>query len=103
MSIEPTTLIAITGMALVTYLTRLLGLVLISRVPLSGRVQAFLSAVPGAILMALVAPAVLLQGVQEGPQLAAACVTVAVAMKTKNMLLAMLAGIVCISLLRAVT
>jgi len=51
-------LFAIVGMAVVTYLTQVGGLWLISKVTPSPRVAALLRHIPGAVLVAIVAPAV---------------------------------------------
>ena len=62
MSVDPTTLVAILAMAAVTYATRVVGFALVRRLALTGRAQLALEAVPGAVLVALVAPAVLTSG-----------------------------------------
>lgn len=56
MSVDPTTLTAILGMAIVTYLTRAGGYWLVGRVTLGARAQAALDAVPGAVLISVIAP-----------------------------------------------
>ena len=56
---------AILGMAAVTYATRLAGPALLARIPMGRRGEAFLRALPGSILTALVAPAVLGGGPPE--------------------------------------
>ncbi|MCP5152880.1 MAG: AzlD domain-containing protein [Ectothiorhodospiraceae bacterium] len=53
------------GMALVTYLTRVGGLFLAGRLPTGRRWRAALTAMPGVILVSLVAPLVLGAGVAE--------------------------------------
>jgi uncharacterized membrane protein len=58
MSIDPMTLIAITGMAAATYLTRLAGFYLLNGVEVKGRLKAALDALPPAILMAVIAPTI---------------------------------------------
>ena len=83
-------LFAIVGMAVVTYLTQVGGLWLISKVTPSPRVAALLRHIPGAVLVAIVAPAVFTQGLAEA---SAAVATVLVAIRTKNVLLAMVVGI----------
>jgi len=59
------TLAAILGMALVTYATRVAGLLLRDRLALSGRGKAAFEAIPPAILVAVIAPAVLATGPAE--------------------------------------
>jgi len=55
-SLDPQTLLTILLMALATYATRAGGLWLASRLTLSGRVEAWLDHIPGAILVSIVAP-----------------------------------------------
>lgn len=90
--------LAIAGMALATYLTRAAGLALSSRLSLGPRGQAFLAALPGSILTAIVAPAVLASGPAEA---LASLLTVAVAARWKNLPLAMVAGVVAVFALRS--
>jgi uncharacterized membrane protein len=63
--IDMPTLLAILGMALATYATRLSGFVLLSGFSPRGRVKAALDALPPAILMAVIAPTVFTTGVAE--------------------------------------
>ncbi|MDQ0315270.1 AzlD family protein [Amorphus orientalis] len=65
MNVDPVTLVTILLMGIATYSTRLAGLVLVRRVPASGRLRNALEAVPAAVLTALVAPAVLAGGLAE--------------------------------------
>ncbi len=51
--------VAILGMALVTYLSRVAGLWIMAFVPVSGRVERALKALSGSVLVALVVPAAL--------------------------------------------
>jgi uncharacterized membrane protein len=78
MTLDPVTLLAIAGMAIVTYLNRLSGLVLVRFVRLEGRTKAALDALPPAILMAVIAPMVLTRGPAET---AAAVITVIAALR----------------------
>jgi len=105
MRIDPVTLLTILGMALVTYATRVGGFWMMSRITrqagegrASPRLEAWLSHIPGAVLISLVVPAVLSQGPEEIMALAA---TVLVAWRAKNLLLAMLAGVIVVAALRA--
>ena len=59
------TLLAIAGMALATYLTRVSGLLLLRGIIVKGRLKAALDALPPAILMAVIAPTILLTGNAE--------------------------------------
>lgn len=90
-------LLAILGMAVVTYATRTAGLLLSRRLPHSPRLEAWLRAIPGTILIAIVAPAVINGG---RAQAAAALVTVLVAIRTRGFLPAVVAGAAAAALLR---
>jgi uncharacterized membrane protein len=90
MQINPQVLLAILGMALVTYLMRIGGLWLMSRVTLSGRIKTWLGYLPGAVIVAIVAPTVLSSGLTET---GAALATVLVAARTRNVLLSMVIGV----------
>jgi uncharacterized membrane protein len=91
--------LAIAGMALVTYLTRAGGFWLMAYLPASPRLAAWLRALPGALLVALVTPAL----TREGPTgIAAGGAATLVALRTKNMLAAMVAGLAVIVALRMV-
>lgn len=65
MSFDPLNLIAILGMAVVTYLTRIAGLALADRLTLSTRAQAAFDAIPPAVLIAVIAPSALATGWPE--------------------------------------
>lgn len=93
-----TTLITILGMALVTYATRIAGLWLMNRVTLSQRMISWLRHIPGAVLISIVAPAVLNGGLAE---IVAGIMTVLVATRTSNLVLAMISGIVTVWTLRS--
>jgi uncharacterized membrane protein len=58
MSFDPTALIAILLMGAVTYFTRIGGFVMMRWVPEGGFVARWLKAIPGAILVAILAPTV---------------------------------------------
>ncbi|GGM75262.1 putative membrane protein [Halarchaeum rubridurum] len=91
------TLIAIVGMAVGTYLTRVGGYWLVSRFELTPRFQAWLSYVPGAILVSLIVPEL----AKGGPaKWGAALAALVVAWRSGNILYAMLAGIGVVLLLR---
>lgn len=91
MSFSLEAVLAITGMALVTWMTRAAGFLLVRRVIIEGRLKAALEAAPAAILTGIVAPIVFLQGPAEAigvavtalaalklPTLVSVCVGVAV-------------------------
>jgi branched chain amino acid efflux pump len=94
---ETLTLITILGMALVTYATRAGGFWLMGLVTPSPRIEAWLRQIPGAVLVAIVAPTVLASSLAET---LAALATVLVAIRTKNVLAAMLIGVAAVFLLR---
>jgi uncharacterized membrane protein len=88
---------AIAGMALVTYTARVTGYWLVGRVTLAPRVEAGLRALPGAVLVSLVAPTVLATGIAEA---LAALATVLVAARSRNLPAAMVVGVVTVWALR---
>src|SRR5579859_251929 len=92
-------LLAILGMALVTYATRSGGLWLMGRVALTPRMESWLRHVPGAILVAIVAPGIVTGGLAA---VGASVVTALVAALTKQLLPAMVAGVALFALLQAV-
>ena len=98
MDLEPITLLAIVLMALATYATRAGGLWLASRFDLSERAGAWLEQIPGAILVSLVAPTVLMGGPAEA---LAAVAVVLVALKTGSLPAAMVTGVGAVLVLRA--
>lgn len=90
-------LVAIIGMAVGTYFTRIGGYWFVSRFELTPRIRAWLSYVPGAILVALIVPELAKGGPAEWVAAGAALV---VAWRSGNILYAMLAGIGFVLLLR---
>ena len=98
MAIDPGTLLAIILMALATYATRSGGLWLASRFDLSERAGAWLDQIPGAILVSLVAPAILMGGPIE---VLAAVVLVIVSLRTGSLPAAMVIGVGTVLALRA--
>lgn len=80
---------AIACAAMVTYALRLGGLLLSERLPKKGGFKKFMEALPGTILLSLVAPGIASAGVLGG---AAAFATAVCAWKTKNVFAAMLTG-----------
>ena len=65
MSLDATTLMAILAMAIVTYATRVAGLLVAHRLVLSGRSKAAFDAIPPAVLVAVIAPTALTTGWAE--------------------------------------
>ena len=114
MTIDPVVLMTILTMAVVTYATRVGGFVLLSKSMLEGRIGTLLHYVPGAVLVAIVAPSILplkligIQGGESGALAAgaaeaiAAVITAAIAARFKNLLIAMLVGVITVWLLRRI-
>jgi uncharacterized membrane protein len=89
--------IAIAGMAAATYATRLAGYWLLQGRVVGGRLKAALEAVPPAILTAVIAPTVFL----EGPAgMIGGAVTLLVAMLRAPLLVTIVAGVGTVALLR---
>lgn len=97
LQIDAVALVAIVGMAVGTYFTRVGGYWLVSRFELTPRFQAWLSYVPGAILVSLIVPELAKGGPAEW---GAALAALVIAWRTGNILYAMLAGIGVVLLLR---
>jgi branched-subunit amino acid transport protein len=95
MSLEA--LIAILGMAAVTYGIRAGGLLLANRLPQSGFVASWMKHVPGAVLAALVAPAILKGGTAEA---IAAAATALIYILSRNLFAAMAGGVLAVYLAR---
>ena len=96
---ETLALLTILGMALITYATRAGGFWLMGLVTPSPRVEAWLKQIPGAVLVAIIAPAVLASSLAET---LASLATVLVAIRTKNVLVAMLVGVATVAILRLI-
>jgi uncharacterized membrane protein len=86
-------------MAFVTYVTRAGGFWLMGLVSPSPRVEAWLRQIPGAVLVAIIAPTVLASSLAET---LASLATLLVAIRTKNVLIAMLVGVGAVLVLRIV-
>jgi uncharacterized membrane protein len=89
---------AIAAMSVATYLCRASGVVLMSRVRLTPRVRRALSALPGSIVVATVAPLAAQAGLPALAGVAAALVTMAA---TRAELAALAAGMATVAGLRA--
>lgn len=103
---EKTVLVVIIGAALINYLPRMLPLVFLSKINMPGVVSDWLGFIPAAVLAALVAPEIFLQGGSpvvglENKNLLAAIPCFAVAIKTKSLALTLLAGMGTMALLNA--
>ena len=97
MSLDANTLLAIIGMALATYLTRIAGLWLLQLANVEGRARSAMDALPPAVLMAVIAPTVLATGLAET---LAAAITVMAAFRLP-LLVAVAAGVASVVALRA--
>ena len=94
---SPQALIAILGMALVTFAIKAGGLLLANRLPRHGFAAAWLKHIPGAVLASLVAPAVVTGSLAE---VIAAAATAVVFVATRSLLPAMAAGVLAVYLAR---
>ena len=83
-------LLAIAGMAAVTYATRAGGLWLMVHVPMSRRMETFLRSLSGSVLVALVVPAALQEGTAAWVAVGTA---VLVMLASKRTLLALALGV----------
>ena len=92
-----TALLAIAGMGIATYLTRLSGFYLLRGLNLSGPMKAALDALPPAVLMAVIAPVILTTGLAES---IAAAITAVAAFFRLPLALTIVIGIVSVVVLR---
>lgn len=97
MFLRPEVLYAILAMTCFTLLNRWFGYWVMQFVPLSGRLKAALEALPGAILIAVVAPSALKAGITG---LVCITATALFMWKFKNSSLAVLFGVAIVILLR---
>jgi len=91
-------IIAIAAMTLVTFLCRIGGVVLMSHVRITPRIERGLRALPGSIILATILPAALDNG---WPAIAALGAAVAVMAATRIDLLGLAAGLGTLSVIRA--
>lgn len=90
--------LAIAAMALATYLCRVAGVLIMSRVRITRRVERALGALPGSIVAATIVPIAL----RSGPAAVAGIVAAIVVMRlARNELAALLAGLGVAALVRA--
>lgn len=92
-------LLAIIGMGVATYLTRVSGFYLLRGLNVSGPMKAALDALPPAVLMAVIAPVILTTGWAES---IAAAITALAAFVRLPLTLTIIIGIVSVVLLRMV-
>ena len=99
LALDATTVAAIAGMGLATYGTRIAGYWLMQGRPIRGRAKAALDAVPPAILTAVIAPAVFLQG---WPEMVAGALTLGAALLRLPLLVSIGVGVAAVAALRLV-
>ena len=90
--------LAIAGMTLVTFLCRIAGVVVMSRVRITPRIERGLRALPGSIILATILPVVIDNGWPAIIALAAAVVAMAA---TRIDILGLLAGLGTLAVIRA--
>jgi uncharacterized membrane protein len=100
MATEVRVVLTILGMGAVTYATRAGGIWAIERIDVSDRAETALEAMPGAILISLIAPALVTGGV---PEWGAALAVLVVAVRTESIVLAMGVGIGVVWLLQNIS
>lgn len=97
MSVHPTAMLTILLMAVVTYALRAGGFWLMGRVTLSPRIEAALVYLPGAVIASLVVP----NAVREGlPGVVALGAVALVTWKTRNLIAALVVGVVVVWAMR---
>ncbi|MDB5539454.1 MAG: hypothetical protein JWQ89_1181 [Devosia sp.] len=97
MSLEA--LLAILGMAAVTYAIRAGGLLLANRLPATGFAASWMKHLPGAVLAALIAPVILAGGAAEA---IAAAATALIYIVSRNLFAAMAGGVLAVYFARLV-
>ena len=90
-------LLAILGMALVTFIIKAGGFLLATRLPTTGFAAAWLKHIPGAVMASLVAPAIVTGSPAEA---IAAAATALMFFLTRNLLAAMATGVLVVYLAR---
>ena len=94
---SPEALLAIAGMAVVSFAVKAGGLLLANRLPRSGFAASWLRHIPGAVLASLVAPAIVTGSAAE---VIAAAATALVYVVTRSILPAMAVGVLAVYLAR---
>ena len=94
---EKTAIMAVIGAAAATYGLRLGGLLLSERLPQNGGFRRFMEALPGTILLSLVAPGILAAGTWGA---VAAASTALCTWKTRNVFLSMIIGVAIVAAAR---
>ncbi|WP_312911341.1 AzlD family protein [Natronosalvus caseinilyticus] len=93
LSLDPFVVAVVLAMAVLTYLTKVGGLWVLSRLEVSDRLEAGLSVLPGAIVIAILGPELASGGPVEW---AAGAVVLAIAWRTENILLALCGGVLAV-------
>ncbi|MCC7273487.1 MAG: AzlD domain-containing protein [Alphaproteobacteria bacterium] len=96
-AVDPLAFAAIVGMALATYATRAGGFWMMRWLPMSRGVEAWLRHIPGAVIVALLAPMIARGGV---PEIVGTAVAAAVMRLARHDLVAIVAGIATVAALR---
>jgi len=91
-------ILAIAGMMLVTFLCRIAGVVVMSRMRITPRIERGLRALPGSIILATILPVVMDNGLPAIAALAAAIIAMAV---TRIDVIGLLAGLGTLAVIRA--
>jgi uncharacterized membrane protein len=97
--LDPLVVGVVAAMAAVTYATKAGGLWLLGRLELSDRAEVGLEALPGAIIVAIVAPELASGG---PPEWAAAALAAVVAWKTDNLLVSLGVAMIAVLAFRAI-
>jgi len=95
----PDTLIAILGMAIVSFAIKASGLLLANRLPTTGFAASWLRHIPAAVLASLIAPAIVTGGPAD---VIAAAATALIMILTRNLFAAMAGGVLTVYLARLV-
>ena len=94
---SPDALLAILGMAAITYVIRAVGFLIAERLPATGFIALWMRNIPGAVLAALIAPDVL----KGGPAAwLAAAAAILVYFATRNVFATIVGGVLAMFLLR---
>ncbi|WP_254862640.1 AzlD family protein [Halovivax gelatinilyticus] len=97
--LDPVVVAVILAMALATVATKVGGLWILSRIEVGARLEAGLTVLPGAIVVAILGPELVSGGPAEW---LAAGVVLVVAWKTENILLALTVGVVSVVAFRSI-
>lgn len=100
MTLDVWTALAIAGMAIATYATRVGGFLLMRFITVRGRVRAALDALPAAILMAVIAPTVFTTGIAE---VGAGAIAATAAMLRLPLIVVVVVGVSSVVVLRNLT